>query len=254
MLDRPDSPVSRAHSARLAAHTASGLARERMQSCRRDRRIVAALTAVVGTAGLVGTVALLLFDVGSASNKVVLGILAALAQSAPLVLCTLRAFEGTDAEANIAIAVESARNVSAQAERLRHLITTASEVSGIPPATRFLIDKLLDDLEQAAAAANGRERRIQDETTRGTRRHKRIKPRHDRVIITTADRRKLVASVVDVSQSGAAVEGNIPRVPIGTEVMVGSHKARVVRMLPRGMAFEFVEPIPASLLDENIKL
>lgn len=63
-----------------------------------------------------------------------------------------------------------------------------------------------------------------------------------------------MGTIMDVSVSGVAVEGNLPRIPIGADVVVGSRKASAVRALPHGMAFKFDEPIPADLLDAEIVL
>ncbi len=87
-----------------------------------------------------------------------------------------------------------------------------------------------------------------------SRRHARIKPRQTRTLIATEDGRKLNAVIADVSQSGVAIEGNLPGLWIGSMVTVGSRRAKAVRVLPRGMAFEFSTPVPAEALTEDFVL
>ncbi|WP_237478457.1 hypothetical protein [Lichenibacterium dinghuense] len=86
------------------------------------------------------------------------------------------------------------------------------------------------------------------------RRHARIKPRNTRTLIATEDGRRLNALIIDVSQSGVAIEGNLPGLWIGSMVTVGSRRAKAVRVLPRGMAFEFSMPVPAEALTVDFVL
>ena len=67
--------------------------------------------------------------------------------------------------------------------------------------------------------------------------------------------RKVMASIVDVSQSGVAVSLASPVVPpVGTPVTVGSTKGHVVRLFPNGLAVEFTRVIPQSEFGEDITL
>ena len=105
-----------------------------------------------------------------------------------------------------------------------------------------------------AAGPQGRGRTVSDRATPPSRRHARIKPRHTRTLIALEDGRKLNATILDVSQSGVAIEGNLPGLWIGSMVTVGSRRAKAVRMLARGMAFEFSLPIPAEALTVDLVL
>lgn len=178
----------RAAAAKTVVQGACRLARDRLDECRRDRRITAAIAAVIGLAGLAGWAALQILDT-DVHARIIFGILTAIAQCAPLVICTMRALGTNEAEEAIASTVESTRMIALQAERLSKIITLASDDAGLSPTARLLVNTLLDDVEQAAAAASNHERRMRGATFKRIRRHARIKPRHDRVIVTTHDNR-----------------------------------------------------------------
>jgi hypothetical protein len=87
------------------------------------------------------------------------------------------------------------------------------------------------------------------------RRHERIKPRRSRTTLILPTGREVIASIVDVSQSGVALTLASPVAPpIGTPVTVGVYKGRVVRMFTHGLAVEFARIIPATEFDENVVL
>ena len=77
----------------------------------------------------------------------------------------------------------------------------------------------------------------------------RIKPFNERVVVTRDDGVGILARLVDVSLSGAAVSGDLPDVAVGDHVLVGSKAARVVRTLPHGIACEFIKTLPPAQLD-----
>lgn len=86
------------------------------------------------------------------------------------------------------------------------------------------------------------------------RRHIRIRPRHRAVTVVTEQGVRHDAEIIDLSQSGVALEGTMPGVWIGSMVTVGSRRAKAVRMIPRGMALEFSVPIPERSLHANTVL
>ena len=87
------------------------------------------------------------------------------------------------------------------------------------------------------------------------RRHDRIRPRKARTTLILPTGREILASVVDVSQSGVAVSLASPvSPPVGTPVTIGTTKGRVVRLFNNGLAVEFVRIIPETEFDEDVSL
>jgi hypothetical protein len=87
------------------------------------------------------------------------------------------------------------------------------------------------------------------------RRHERIRPRKTRTTLILPTGREVMASIVDVSQSGASVSLASPVAPpVGTPVTVGSTKGHVVRLFSTGLAIEFTRMIPLSEFNEDIAL
>jgi len=87
------------------------------------------------------------------------------------------------------------------------------------------------------------------------RRHERIRPRRSRTTLILPTGREVMASIVDVSQSGVAVSLASPVAPpVGTPVTVGTTKGHVVRLFPNGLAVEFTRMIPQSDFGEDITL
>ena len=87
------------------------------------------------------------------------------------------------------------------------------------------------------------------------RRHERIRPRRSRTTLILPTGREVMASIVDVSQSGVAVSLASPVAPpVGTPVTVGTTKGHVVRLFPNGLAVEFTRLIPQSDFGEDITL
>ncbi|MEA3535091.1 PilZ domain-containing protein [Rhizobium sp. CC-YZS058] len=70
------------------------------------------------------------------------------------------------------------------------------------------------------------------------RRHDRLAPRRTLTQLTLESGEKYAARLLDLSLSGAAVDTEM-RVPIGTPILVGTMKGRVVRVFQEGMAIEF---------------
>lgn len=74
------------------------------------------------------------------------------------------------------------------------------------------------------------------------RRHARFEPRDSQSQITLPDGRVYNCEVIDISVSGAGITVDV--MPgLGTYVMLGKMRGRVVRYLENGVAIEFVQPI-----------
>ncbi len=87
------------------------------------------------------------------------------------------------------------------------------------------------------------------------RRHERIRPRRLRTTLILPTGRELMATIVDVSQSGVAVSLASPVAPpVGTPVTVGTTRGHIVRLFPNGLAVEFARLIPQSEFSEDITL
>jgi hypothetical protein len=87
------------------------------------------------------------------------------------------------------------------------------------------------------------------------RRHDRIRPRKSRTTLILPTGREVMASIVDVSQSGVAISLATPVAPpVGTPVTVGVTKGRVVRLFANGLAVEFTRIIPQSEFSEDVAL
>ncbi len=87
------------------------------------------------------------------------------------------------------------------------------------------------------------------------RRHERIRPRKQRTTLILPTGREVMASIVDVSQSGVALSLASPVAPpVGTPVTVGATKGRVVRQFSSGLAIEFSRIIPPAEFDEDVTL
>jgi hypothetical protein len=80
------------------------------------------------------------------------------------------------------------------------------------------------------------------------RRHERIVPRNPISEIRLADGETYACRIVDLSMSGAALELNA-RPEIGTQVILGTMRARVVRHFDDGIAIEFATIQPPESLE-----
>jgi len=84
------------------------------------------------------------------------------------------------------------------------------------------------------------------------RRHARYEPKDTSSNITLPDGRVYGCEVIDISLSGAAVKVDV--VPsLGTHVMLGKMRGRVVRYLPTGIAIEFLRPLEQAQLQEQVR-
>jgi hypothetical protein len=87
------------------------------------------------------------------------------------------------------------------------------------------------------------------------RRHERIRPRNVRTTLILPRGREVLASVIDISQSGVALTLSRPVNPVvGTPVTVGATQGRIVRILNDGVAVEFTRVIPEGEFNADIVL
>ncbi len=84
------------------------------------------------------------------------------------------------------------------------------------------------------------------------RRHTRYEPREKQSQITMPDGREYACEVVDISLSGAAVKVEVMP-SLGTHILLGKMRGRVVRYLDNGIAIEFVKLLDRSQLSDTIR-
>jgi hypothetical protein len=84
------------------------------------------------------------------------------------------------------------------------------------------------------------------------RRHTRYEPREKQSQITMPDGREYACEVVDISLSGAAVKVEVMP-SLGTYILLGKMRGRVVRYLESGIAIEFVKLLDRNQLSENVR-
>ena len=75
------------------------------------------------------------------------------------------------------------------------------------------------------------------------RRHERVAPATQQIDLSLGDGRHYKVEVIDLSLSGAAVRSTI-RPALGSPVVLGTTKGRVVRLLDEGFAIEFAAVKP----------
>jgi len=87
------------------------------------------------------------------------------------------------------------------------------------------------------------------------RRHERIWPRHFRTTLILPRGREVLATIVDISQSGVALTLSHPVNPaVGTPVMVGATPGQIVRCFGDGVAVEFSRVIAADKFNADVTL
>jgi hypothetical protein len=84
------------------------------------------------------------------------------------------------------------------------------------------------------------------------RRHARYKPKDNKSHITLPDSRIYPCEVIDISLSGAAVKTEIMPA-LGTYLLLGKMRGRVVRYLDNGFAIEFTRQLDRSALASQIR-
>jgi hypothetical protein len=84
------------------------------------------------------------------------------------------------------------------------------------------------------------------------RRHARYEPKDTTSNITLPDGRVYSCEVIDISLSGAAVKVDV--IPsLGTHVVLGKMRGRVVRYHQSGIAIEFLRPLEQTQLREQVR-
>jgi c-di-GMP-binding flagellar brake protein YcgR len=83
------------------------------------------------------------------------------------------------------------------------------------------------------------------------RRHDRISAKVSVITVALPDGRAYQARVVDISLSGAALALEV-RPPIGSPIMAGKVRARVVRHFEEGIAVEFATQQTVASLEQNL--
>jgi hypothetical protein len=87
------------------------------------------------------------------------------------------------------------------------------------------------------------------------RRHERVRPRKTRTMLILPTGREVMATIIDISQSGVALSLASPVAPpVGTPVTVGATKGRVVRLFSEGLAVEFARVVPITEFNDEITL
>ena len=90
-----------------------------------------------------------------------------------------------------------------------------------------------------------------DKEASNQRRHERFEPKDNKSHITMPDGRIYETEVIDISLSGAAVKTDImPN--LGTYVMLGKMRGRVVRYIEEGIAIEFIRPLSETGLSNKV--
>jgi PilZ domain len=83
------------------------------------------------------------------------------------------------------------------------------------------------------------------------RRHARFEPRDNQSQITLPDGRVYNCEVIDISLSGAGVKIDIMP-SLGTYIMLGKMRGRVVRYLDNGIGIEFIKQLERPQLSEAV--
>lgn len=84
------------------------------------------------------------------------------------------------------------------------------------------------------------------------RRHTRYEPREKQSQITMPDGREYACEVVDISLSGAAIKVDVMP-SLGTYLLLGKMRGRVVRYLENGIAIEFIKLLDRGQLSDTLR-
>jgi len=148
------------------------------------------------------------------------------------------------------VAVERGERIVAYLNQVGRLEGTVARVfpGGFAIAMKLPAAKLDRLADQLTWLANRGAPGLADD-----RKHDRISPRNVRTTLRLANGRELLAEVMDVSMSGAAIAVDF-RPAVGARVLIGSTPAEVVRHLDFGVAVEFARAIPAETFDADLIL
>lgn len=84
------------------------------------------------------------------------------------------------------------------------------------------------------------------------RRHLRYEPKDARSQLTMPDGREYFCEVIDISLTGAAIKVDVMP-SLGTQILLGKMRGRVVRYLENGVGIEFVKPLERTQLTEQVR-
>ena len=121
----------------------------------------------------------------------------------------------------------------------------------IPGGFRVVFSHTGQRRERFASRLSGRPAK---NTTAGTdlRRHARYAPTDSQSHITLPDGRTYACEILDISLSGAAVRVDVMP-SLGTHLMLGKMRGRIVRYLDTGIAIEFLKPLNTTQLSAQIR-
>lgn len=96
--------------------------------------------------------------------------------------------------------------------------------------------------------------RTSKNTTAGTdlRRHSRHTPSDSQSHIALPDGRVYPCEIIDISLSGAAVKVDVMP-SLGTYIMLGKMRGRIVRYVDSGIAIEFLKPLNTTQLSAQVR-
>jgi hypothetical protein len=120
-------------------------------------------------------------------------------------------------------------------------VISASHVPGGFKITFAATGTRLERLQQRIAYLSERASGAPDH-----RRHPRFEPKDKHSSITMPDGRSYLCEVLDISVSGAGIKTDVMPA-MGTFLMVGKMKGRVVRYLEKGFAIEFVKQLTTPI-------
>jgi PilZ domain len=118
-------------------------------------------------------------------------------------------------------------------------VTSAAVVPGGFKVTYAATGARLERLQQRIVYLSERASGAPDH-----RRHPRFEPKDKHSSITMPDGRSYTCEVLDISVSGAGIKTDVMPA-LGTFLLVGKMKGRVVRYLENGFALEFVKQVAA---------
>ncbi len=107
-------------------------------------------------------------------------------------------------------------------------------------------DRLQSRLTWLAQKQSGEQPSIED------RRHTRFEPSDSRSQITLPDGREYPCEVIDISLSGAAIKVEVMPA-VGTNLLLGKMRGRVIRYLESGIAIEFVKQLDRQQLSDQVR-
>lgn len=147
------------------------------------------------------------------------------------------------------VAPEAATQIVAYIDEIGRVEGTSGET--VPGGFRITFTHKGQRRERFANRLAGRATK---NTTAGTdlRRHARYAPENSQSHITLPDGRIYPCEIIDISLSGAAVKVDVMP-SLGTHLMLGKMRGRIVRYVEQGVAIEFLKPLNTSQLSAQIR-